>query len=167
MKLVEEFRKIAGDVKILDKPAEREMYSHDIGDVPPIMTGTFFRTQPDFVVQPRNADEIRKVLAFANERKIPVIARGAASWGFGGVIPTNAGIVIDLSPFRKILGLNIEQKTVTVEAGARWGDIDIVAKKAGLCLLAYPSSKFSTVGGWISTGGCGSPSSRTALEQSK
>ena len=155
MKLVEEFRKIAGDVKILDKPAEREMYSHDIGDVPPIMTGTFFRTQPDFVVQPRNADEIKKVLAFANDRKIPVTTRGAASWGFGGVIPTNAGIVVDLSPFRNILEFNTAQKTITVEAGARWGDIDIVAKKAGLCLLTYPSSKFSTVGGWISTGGCG------------
>jgi FAD/FMN-containing dehydrogenase/formate hydrogenlyase subunit 6/NADH:ubiquinone oxidoreductase subunit I len=155
MKLVEEFRRVAGEIKILDKPAEREMYSHDIGDVPAIMTKTFFKTQPDFVVQPRNADEIKKVLAFANDRKIPVTPRGAASWGFGGVIPTKAGIVVDLSPFRNILELNTEQKTVTVEAGARWGDIDILAKKAGLCLLTYPSSKFSTVGGWISTGGCG------------
>jgi len=155
MKLAEEFRKIAGDVRILDKPAEREMYSHDIGDVPTIMTGTFFRTQPDFVVQPRNADEIKKVLQFANDHKIPVVPRGAASWGFGGVIPTKAGIVIDLSPFRNILALDVAQKTVTVEAGARWSDIDITAKKEGLCLRTYPSSKFSTVGGWVSTGGCG------------
>ena len=65
------------------------------------------------------------------------------------------GIVIDLSPFRKILYLNKPQKTVTVQAGARWGDIDIVAKKEGLCLMTYPSSKFSTVGGWIATGGYG------------
>ncbi len=87
--------------------------------------------------------------------KIPVVPRGAASWGFGGVIPTNAGIVIDLSPFRKIVAIDTAQKTVTVEAGARWSDIDIMAKKEGLCLMTYPSSKFSTVGGWISTGGYG------------
>jgi FAD/FMN-containing dehydrogenase/NAD-dependent dihydropyrimidine dehydrogenase PreA subunit len=155
MKLVEEFRKIAGDIKILEKPEEREMYSHDIGDVPPIMTETFFKTQPDFVVQPKNVDEIKKVLAFANDKKIPVIPRGAASWGFGGVIPTNAGVVIDLSPFRNILELNTAEKYVTVEAGARWSDIDIMAKKEGLCLMTYPSSKFSTVAGWISTGGYG------------
>jgi len=155
MKLAEEFSKIAGDVRVLDQPAQREMYSHDIGDVPTIMTGTFFKTQPDFVVQPRNADEIKKVLQFANDRKIPVVPRGAASWGFGGVIPTKAGIVIDLSPFRNILALDVAQKTVTVEAGARWSDIDIAAKKQGLCLRTYPSSKFSTVGGWVSTGGCG------------
>jgi ferredoxin len=30
-----------------------------------------------------------------------------------------------------------------------------MAKKEGLCLMTYPSSKFSTVGGWISTGGYG------------
>jgi FAD/FMN-containing dehydrogenase/NAD-dependent dihydropyrimidine dehydrogenase PreA subunit len=155
MKLLEEFKKIAGDIKIIEKVEEKEMYSHDIGDVPTIMTKTFFQIQPDFVVQPKSADEIKKVLEFANEKKVPVIPRGAASWGFGGVIPTNAGIVVDLSPFRKILYLNKAQKTITVEAGARWSDIDILAKKEGLCLMTYPSSKFSTVAGWIATGGYG------------
>jgi FAD/FMN-containing dehydrogenase len=155
MKTSDEFRKIAGGIKILDKTEDREMYSHDIGDVPPIMTRTLFKTLPDFVVQPRNVDEIKKVLAFANEHKIPVVVRGAASWGFGGVIPTSAGIVIDLSPFRNILAIDAAQKTVTVEAGARWSDIDIAARRQGLCLMTYPSSKFSTVAGWISTGGYG------------
>ncbi len=152
---VDEFKKIAGDVKVIDKAAEREQYSHDIGDLPAIMTKTLFTTMPDFVVQPKNVDEIKKVLAFANDRKISVVPRGAASWGFGGVIPTRGGIVIDLSPFRNILNLDIAKKTVTVQAGARWSDIDILAKKSGLCLMTYPSSKFSTVGGWVSTGGIG------------
>ncbi len=153
--LAEEFRRIESDIRVLDKAEELEMYSHDIGDVPPIMIKSFFKTMPTFVVQPKTQEEIQKVLRFANDKKIPVIARGAASWGFGGVIPTKAGIVVDLSPFRKILELNTKDKTVTVEAGARWSDIDIAAKKEGLCLMSYPSSKFSTVAGWISTGGYG------------
>ena len=153
MKIIEEFRKIAGDIKIIDKPEEKEMYSHDIGDVPFLMTKLLFKTQPSFVVQPKNVAEIKKVLAFANEKNIPVIPRGAASSGFGGVIPTKAGIVVDLSPFRKIIEINPEQKTARVEAGARWSDIDIAAKKQGLSLMTYPSSKFSTVAGWIATGG--------------
>ena len=151
----DEFRKTVGDIKIIDKFAEREQYSHDIGDLPAIMTKTLFKTLPDFVVQPKNVDEIKRVLIFANDHKIPVVPRGAASWGFGGVIPTRGGIVIDLSPFRNILEINTVKKTVAVEAGARWSDIDILAKKKGLCLMTYPSSKFSTVGGWISTGGIG------------
>jgi FAD/FMN-containing dehydrogenase/ferredoxin len=151
----DEFRKKAGNIKILDKLAERELYSHDVGDVPPIMTKLLFKTLPDFIVQPKNIDEIKEVVTLANKLKIPLIPRGAASWGFGGVIPTSAGIVIDLSPLRKIGAIDIAGKTVTVEAGARWSDIDILAKKEGLCLMTYPSSKFSTVGGWVSTGGYG------------
>ncbi|MGE5372336.1 MAG: FAD-binding protein [Solirubrobacterales bacterium] len=153
MKTIEAFRRIAGDIKIIDRPEEKEMYSHDIGDVPFFMTKLLFETQPSFVVQPKSVAEIKKVLAFANENGIPVIPRGAASSGFGGVIPTRAGIVVDLSPFRKIIEINPELKTARVEAGARWSDIDIAAKKHGLSLMTYPSSKFSTVAGWIATGG--------------
>ncbi|MGE5405097.1 MAG: FAD-binding protein [Candidatus Saccharibacteria bacterium] len=153
MIFIEEFRRIAGDIKIIDRPEEKEMYSHDIGDVPFFMTKLLFNTQPSFVVQPKNIAEIQKVLTFANEKNIPIIPRGAASWGFGGVIPTKAGIVVDLSPFRRIIEINPEQRTARVEAGARWSDIDIIAKKQGLSLMTYPSSKFSTVAGWIATGG--------------
>jgi hypothetical protein len=50
MKISDEFRKIAGGIKILDKAEERGLYSHDIGDVPPVMTRALFKTLPDFVV---------------------------------------------------------------------------------------------------------------------
>jgi FAD/FMN-containing dehydrogenase/ferredoxin len=151
----EEIKRGIGNVKAIDAPAAREIYSHDIGDIPPMMSKALFKTLPDLVVQPENIDDIKTALIFANEHKISVIPRGAASWGFGGVVPTNKGIVIDLSPFRKILSLDIANKSINVEAGTRWSDIDILAKKHGLCLMTYPSSKFSTVGGWISTGGYG------------
>lgn len=155
MKPVEEFKNKLCDIKVISAAEEKHLYSHDIGDVPLIMTKTFFNTQPDFVVQPKSLEEIQQVLCFAHERRIPVIARGAASWGFGGVIPTRGGIVVDLSPFRAIVNLDKAHKTVTVQAGARWSDIDIMAKKDDLCLMTYPSSKFSTVAGWIATGGFG------------
>jgi FAD/FMN-containing dehydrogenase/ferredoxin len=153
MKKIDELKKSLSDIQILDTPADRKIYSQDIGDIPAIMSGTLFKIMPDIIVQPKNVDEIVRVVNAANEKKIPVIVRGAASWGFGGVIPARGGIVIDLSPFRKILKINTKQKTATVEAGARWSDIDILAKKNGLTIMTYPSSKFSTVGGWLSTGG--------------
>jgi FAD/FMN-containing dehydrogenase/NAD-dependent dihydropyrimidine dehydrogenase PreA subunit len=153
MMKTEELRKILSNMTILDTPVERETYSHDIGDIPPVLTRLMFKIQPDFVVQPKTIEDIVKVIKLANENKVPVIPRGAASWGFGGVIPTSGGVVIDLSPFRKIMGIDTVTKTITVESGARWNDIDIIARKKGLCLMTYPSSKFSTLGGWISTGG--------------
>ncbi|HEY94431.1 MAG TPA: FAD-binding protein [Dehalococcoidia bacterium] len=151
----EKLKKHLGNIKVIDSINEREMYSHDIGDIPHVMMKMLFRNMPDFVVQPKSFEEIQSILTFTHENKKPVTTRGAASWGFGGVIPVKGGIVIDMSPFRKISRVDVANKTVTVEAGARWSDIDITAKQYGLCLMTYPSSKFSTVGGWISTGGIG------------
>ncbi|MFN3527647.1 MAG: FAD-binding protein [Candidatus Altarchaeaceae archaeon] len=158
--LSEEFKNFAPSIKIIEKEEEKEIYRTDIGDIPVIMSKTLFNTMPYFVVQPKNEDEIKKVLEFANgknsaNKKIPVIVRGAASWGFGGVIPTKSGIVIDLSPFRNIIRTDKNNKTITVQAGARWYDIENIANKENLSLMAFPSSKFSTVGGWLSTGGYG------------
>jgi len=110
------------------------------------MTKTLFKTLPDFVVQPKNVDEIKQVLTFANDHKIPVVPREQPHGDRSGVHPNQGGIVIDLSPFRNILEIDTVKKTATVEAGARWSDIDILAKKKNLCLMAYPSSKFSTGG---------------------
>lgn len=152
---IEELKKHLGDVRIIDGINDREMYSHDIGDLPPFMMKILFRNIPDLVVQPKSIGEVQSIMIVANENRVPVTTRGAASWGFGGVIPVKNGIVIDMSPFRKIAPIDVINKTVTVEAGARWSDIDITAKQYGLCLMTYPSSKFSTVGGWISTGGIG------------
>jgi FAD/FMN-containing dehydrogenase/heterodisulfide reductase subunit C len=152
---IEELKKHLGDVRIIDGINDREMYSHDIGDLPPFMMKILFRNMPDLVVQPKSIGEVQSIMIVANENRVPVTTRGAASWGFGGVIPVKNGIVIDMSPFRKIAPIDVISKTVTVEAGARWSDIDITAKQYGLCLMTYPSSKFSTVGGWISTGGIG------------
>jgi FAD/FMN-containing dehydrogenase/ferredoxin len=142
-------------LRVIEGLSDRESYRHDIGDVPPLMTGVLFNTLPHCVVQPESAAQILGVLRYADEHGVAVVPRGAASWGFGGVIPTRAGIVIDLSPFRKVTAFDAANKTVTVQAGARWSDIDTLARQQGLALMTYPSSKFSTVGGWIATGGYG------------
>jgi FAD/FMN-containing dehydrogenase len=76
-----EFKTLLGDMTTLDKPEERELYSHDIGDKPPVMTNVLYKTMPDLVVQPKNTEEIKKVLSLACEHKMPVVVRGAASWG--------------------------------------------------------------------------------------
>ncbi|MDD5712675.1 MAG: hypothetical protein PHY31_07960, partial [Smithellaceae bacterium] len=75
MNIDEEFKRIAGGIRIIERTEEKELYSHDIGDVPPLMTKTLFDTQPTFVVQPKNLEEIKAILSFANEKKAPVIPR--------------------------------------------------------------------------------------------
>ena len=79
---IDEFKKSAADIKILDKIEERDLYSHDIGDIPIIMSKHMFKTLPDLIVQPQNINEIKRVLEIANNLKIPVLVRGADFLGF-------------------------------------------------------------------------------------
>ena len=144
---------IGNDAKIRERVFERELCSLDIGAVP--FAKWVFNTTPELVIQPTSVEALRKIVQFANEEKIAVFPRGSASSGLGGVIPTVRGFVLDLSCLNKILRLNHEKETLKVQTGVRWSEIKEFLKLQNLSVRAYPSSFFSTVGGWIATGGYG------------
>jgi FAD/FMN-containing dehydrogenase/ferredoxin len=135
--------------------ADRKTYSHDLASIPPFLEKMLFRTTPLLVVQPHTPEDIEKVLSLAGEYNLPVFPRGIASWGLGGAVPTSNGIVIDFSPMDAVSIPDDHELTVTVQAGARWGVIDERLAREKLTLAVTPSSRFSTVGGWIATGGYG------------
>ncbi|MCK4734907.1 MAG: FAD-binding oxidoreductase, partial [Methanophagales archaeon] len=89
------------------------------------------------------------------DEKVALFPRGSASSGLGGVVPTVKGIVLDLSSLNKIVEPNMEKETVKVQTGVRWSALEDFLCSETLSLRAYPSSFFSTVGGWIATGGYG------------
>jgi glycolate oxidase len=95
------------------------------------------------------------VVRFAAKAGVPIVPRGAATWGFGGAVPVNGGIVFDL---QGLSGIQVDRDTMTVTAGAGaiWRDVADLARRRGFMLPAYPTSApGSTVGGWINTGGVG------------
>jgi FAD/FMN-containing dehydrogenase/ferredoxin len=134
---------------------ERRNYSHDLARVPSFLATALFRTTPYLVVQPREEKDIVKILEFGRARELPVIPRGAASSAFGGAVPTRNGIVVDLSPMMAILEINPKKQTIKVQPGARWADVAGKLESFGLAPKTTPTSRFSTVAGWISTGGLG------------
>lgn len=134
---------------------ERLVYSHDMGIMPEQIRG-MIQCQPDAVVQPISVDEVVALAKVAGEENIPLVPRGAGSAGFGGSIPAKAGIVVDFVRMNKILSVDIEKKTATVEAGTVWESLEKELTKRGLALRAYPSSaNSSTVAGWVAQGGSG------------
>jgi FAD/FMN-containing dehydrogenase/ferredoxin len=148
------------DRVIIGEYETRRLYSHDLAEVPSLIEKLLFRTTPLLVVQPKSTQDILKILKFAERHQIPVFPRGVASWGFGGATPTTSGIVVDFSAMADIYELNPENMTLTVQPGARWGVIDQLLEPEGLSLVVYPSNRFCTVGGWLSTGGFGLNSSK-------
>src|SRR5580693_869930 len=66
----------------------------------------FASTLPQAVVFPRKAEDVAKVLHFANQRRIPVTARGAGRGYVGGCVPKKSGIVVSFARMNRILEIN-------------------------------------------------------------
>lgn len=143
------------DLRVVSTSAERALYSRDQSEIPRFLREIMFNSVPEAVVLASSADAVSSVMRFAGSNKMTIIPRGSGSSPFGGSVPVAGGIVIDVSSMDRILGIDVPGRTVTVEAGVRWADLDHELEKHGLCLKTSPSSKFSTVAGWVATGGMG------------
>jgi FAD/FMN-containing dehydrogenase len=141
--------------RIASSAGERMLYARDQSEIPRFLRQALFESTPDVVVQAHSLEGVLEVLRFASATGTPVIPRGSGSSPFGGSMPVRGGIVLDMSQMDKVLSIDDTARTVTVQSGARWADVDHELGKRGLSLMTCPSSKFSTVGGWVATGGIG------------
>jgi Fe-S oxidoreductase/FAD/FMN-containing dehydrogenase len=135
---------------------ERKMYSHDIAAMPKLIKPLVGNTIPDAVVQPENEEQLVELVLWAAQHRLPLTPRGKASSGYGGVIPTKKGIVVDFYWMKDVLHIDREALTATVEPGITWEQLDRELNKQGLTLRLYPTSyPSSSVGGWLAQGGAG------------
>jgi len=133
---------------------ERVAYSHDLAPLPEFVR-FLFDTLPDAIIQPQSPEEVVEIMSIAKREKIPIIPRGAGTSGFGGVLPTKGGLIVETVRLNKVI-VDEERRVATVGSGARWLDVMREAEKKGLAVMTYPSSAPSaTVGGWVSSGGIG------------
>ncbi len=144
-----------GDRVTFDK-TERLLYGHDMAAIPKLVLPLVGNTTPEAVVQPENEEELAAIISWAYKEGIPLTPRAKASSGYGGVIPLKKGLVIDFYRMKKVISLDKNNQTVTVEAGITWEMLDEQLKKQGFTLRLYPTSyPSSTAGGWLAQGGAG------------
>lgn len=150
----EELKKIFGDRVSFDE-IERMVYGHDVASLPAAVEKLVLKL-PDAVVQPENAEELIRLVKFARSKRIPLVPRGAATSGYGGVIPIKGGIIVAFTGMNKVIAVDREKKRVTAQPGVIWAKLEEELKNEGLMLNLYPSSApGATVGGWIGEGGSG------------
>jgi len=132
------------------------LYSKDMAPLPK-EAGIAFKNIPDVVVRPSTVAQISNVVKIAHKNGVPVIPRGNSSWGLGGCMPTNSGIVVDLSSkMNKIYEINTDELYVKAGAGCTWKEVLEACMKKGYIIGSYPSSfPSATLGAWISTNGMG------------
>lgn len=99
----------------------------------------------------KSTEEVSKVLQFAYANKIPVTPRGAGTNLVGSTVPVDGGIILDLSQMNRILELDTESMTVTVEPGLLLQDLQAYVEEHDLFYPPDPGEKSATIGGNIST----------------
>ncbi|MCK5397357.1 MAG: FAD-binding oxidoreductase [Thermoplasmata archaeon] len=153
--LFERLANIVGQKRVRTNKMEMSVYSHDLAPLPK-EAGLAFKVIPDAVVRPKSAHEISDIMKLACEENIPVVPRGAATWGLSGAVPSQGGIVLDMTTMNKVLRVDKDNLEVEVEAGAVWQNVHDAALERGLLIPSHPSSiHAATIAGWINTGGIG------------
>ncbi|MGC8753035.1 MAG: FAD-binding oxidoreductase [Fervidicoccaceae archaeon] len=75
---MKELVEIIGESNVSFSDFERSLYSHDLVSIPKPFS-KLFKTLPDAVAIARSAEEVSRIVKYANERGIPVTPRGSAT----------------------------------------------------------------------------------------
>ena len=106
---------------------------------------------PEIVLQVLTTEEVSLVMKYAYDNTIPVVVRGSGTGLVGGCVPIEGGIVLDLTKMNKIIELDENNLTLTVESGVLLMDIYDYVEPKGYFYAPDPGEKSATIGGNIST----------------
>ena len=140
--LIKELEGIVGSHCLSVDPERLEAFSHDE------VKGEKYKHMPDAIVFAESAEQISEVMKFANKNMIPVTPRGAGTGLSGGAVPVFGGIVIAIERMNRIIEMDDETLTITVEPGVVTDEIQKTASAHGLLYAGDPcSSDASFIGG--------------------
>ena len=143
MPLKSKLTRLLGEGVVFDDPETLAVHSRD----------KWFASQaPECVVFAQTTEQVGKLLAFANEHRIPVTPRGGGVGYVGGCVPARGGIALSLARMDRIVEINPADGVAVVEAGVITGVLQAAARKAGWYYPPDPASlKECTIGGNIAT----------------
>jgi FAD/FMN-containing dehydrogenase len=114
--MIQDVAKIVGAKRVYDDPTTLEAYSKDHSFVPP--------RKPLAVVKPKNTDQIKEIIDWANKTLVPLIPTSSGFPKFhGDTISTVPGIVVDLSELDQVLRVDQRNKIAIIEPGVTFGKL--------------------------------------------
>ncbi|MBI4991971.1 MAG: FAD-binding oxidoreductase [Candidatus Harrisonbacteria bacterium] len=130
--------------EVLDDEATKAKYSHD---------ASLFEITPEAVVFPKDTEDLKKLIKFANENKNISLTPRSGGTDMTGA-PLSESVVLDFTKyFNKIIEVgvqNAESGHAVVEPGVFYRDFEKETLKHGLILPTYPASReICAVGGMV------------------
>jgi len=149
--VIEELRKIVGDKYVLTEPHHRALRARVATPFPMHKWKDYI---PAVVVLPSTTEEVVEIVKLANKYKIPVVPRAGGTGLNDGAVPYRGGILVDIKRMNKILEIDVENQTATVQAGVSSMELNLALEKYGLWFPDDPASYgMSVIGGRIGTNG--------------
>src|SRR6266567_5956964 len=143
MKIASALRKLLGDQIVADDSQTLAEHSGD---------KWFAHEMPEVVVFARSSDDVRELLRFANENKIPVTARGAGYGYVGSCVPIHRGIALSFVRMNQIKEIDFADAIAVVEPGVITGELKRAARSKKLFYPPDPASfEHCTIGGNVAT----------------
>lgn len=134
---------ICGEANVVFGPAINPDYAHDeLGGI---------SVMPEVLVRVSSTQEVSAVMALAWERTIPVTVRGSGTGLVGAAVALHGGILLETTRMNRILALDANNLTVTVQPGVLLMELAAFAEENDFLYPPDPGEKSATIGGNIST----------------
>lgn len=138
---IDKLKGIVGEDGYFEQSADMLCYSYD---------ATYLKGKvPSIALYPTDTGQVAEIMKILYQEGVAVIPRGAGTNIAGSFIPLDRGaVIIDLNRMNRIIEIDKENLTATVEAGVVTLDLMTEVEKVGLFYPPDPSSqKVSTIGG--------------------
>lgn len=107
--------------------------------------------KPEVLVYVVSTEEVSKIMKYANDNTIPVVARGSGTDLVGAAVALKGGIMICTKLMNHILELDENNLTVTVEPGVLLMELQAYVEEHDFFYPPDPGEKSATIGGNLST----------------
>ena len=140
---IKNLQKIVGEANVLFGDAISPDYAHDeLGGI---------EKMPEALVRVHTTEEISEVMKYAYNKTVPVTVRGSGTGLVGSAVPVEGGILLETTAMNKILELDKDNLTVTVQPGVLLMELAAFAEQNDFLYPPDPGEKSATIGGNIST----------------
>jgi len=148
-------KEIENTIEELNRNVAGEVFTDRYHQIMYATDASVFKEMPMAVVIPRDKADIKQIVDFAKNQKMPIIPRGAGTSLAGQVV--GSGIVVDNSKYlTNILELNIAEKWVKVEPGVILDQLNAYLKPHGFFFSPETSTNSRcTMGGMLGNNSCG------------
>ena len=109
---------------------------------------TAYRQLPMIVVLPETTEQVSRVLGYCHEAGVKIVPRGAGTSLSGGALPIADAVTLGLGKFKRILGIDYENRCAVVQPGVTNLAITQAVEHRGFYYAPDPSSQIAcTIGG--------------------